>query len=216
MASPCKKGTFVDRHGKDHVVKQRENFVKYYKEVYDRGPNFVLINGIWVDKDKVKGVLETSLTKAEHCIGPHGINMGGAPRPSTGHSKLSFTPNHIDRITKILIIVCHDECCVHTNEGQAYCWKIPGIEMGDCPPKSKGDIMHLADANAELEPGCFSLDGELGTYDHKERNEELHCSEACWRGSGGPNAQHHHHARRQFRGGVLGGRGCHDAIRADV
>ena len=132
------------------------------------------INGQWVDKDKLKDLLETGLTETEHCIGPRGINMGGAFRPSTDYVRLSFVPSHIDRPGKRWILICHDECCVHTNEGEAYCWKIPGIEMGDCPPKSKGDIIHLADANAELRSGCLSLNGELGMITRKEMRHYIH------------------------------------------
>ena len=40
--------------------------------------------------------------------------------------------------------------------------------MGDCPPKSKGDILHLADANAETESGTLSLDGKLGIITLKD------------------------------------------------
>ena len=164
-----KKGTFIDGHGKDHVLKQRKTFIERYREMYSRGPNYVLINGVWVDKDRVKGLLETStgLTTKPECVGPRERNLGGAVR-AVGGSLLSFVPPHIDRLDKVWIIVCHDECCVHTNEGQAYCWKIPGIEMGDCPPKSKGDIIHLADANAEVKSGCLSLDGKLGMITRKE------------------------------------------------
>jgi hypothetical protein len=89
--------------------------------VYKRGPNYVYINGKWVDKDKVTALLETGLTETPECIGPNGINMGGAAHPDHQNLEISFIPSHIDRPGKIWVLVCHDECCVHTNEGQAYC-----------------------------------------------------------------------------------------------
>ena len=163
-----KRGVFVDGHGKDHVQAQRKRFLTWYFEVYDRGPNFVRINDQMVDKDKVKNLHTSELLKAAACIGPRSVNLGGAPKPSEAAALLSFVPAHIDHVGKVWITVCHDECCVHTNEGETYCWKIPGIEMGDCPPKHKGDIMYLADANAEIESGTYSLDGGLGMISRKE------------------------------------------------
>ena len=168
VGAEVKKGTFVDDHGKDHVVEQRSKFIQWYGEVYARGPNFVLVNDKLIDKDRVKNLLKSGLTAAEHCIGPRGTNLGGGVSRASIFSPLSFIPKELDHKLKIWIIVCHDECCVHTNEGEAFCWKIPGIEMGDCPPKSKGDIIHLADANAELKSGTLSLDGLLGMITRKE------------------------------------------------
>ena len=46
-------------------------------------------------------------------------------------------------------------------------WIIPGVDMGDCPSKSRGDINHLAEADAEFAPGCLSLDGEIGQTERK-------------------------------------------------
>ena len=162
-----KKGVFVDGHGKEHVIQQRKRFIGWYREVYNRGPNFVNVNGKMVDKDRVMNLLQSGLTNDHRCVGPRFIKLGGM-RNSSDVKPLSFVPQHIDRLDKMWITVCHDECCVHTNEGEAYCWKIPGIEMGECPPKSKGDIIHLADANAELGAGTFSLVGELGMITRKE------------------------------------------------
>jgi hypothetical protein len=140
----------------------------WYFEVYERGLNFVRINDKMVDKDKVKNLYTSELLKAALCICPRSVNLGGAPKSSEGAKLLSFVPAHIDHVGKVWIIVCHDECCVHTNKGETYCWKIPGVEMGDCPPKHKDDIIHLADANAEMESGTYSLDGELGMITRKE------------------------------------------------
>lgn len=162
-----KKGVFVDGHGKDHVVAQRKKFIRWYRELYNRGPNFVQVNGKMVDKDRVTNLLQSGLTNDHLCVGPRFTKLGGM-RNNNDVKPLSFVPHHIDRLDKLWITICHDECCVHTNEGQAYCWKIPGVEMGECPPKSKGDIIHLADACAELGAGTFSLDGELGMITRKE------------------------------------------------
>ena len=55
-------------------------------------------------------------------------------------------------------------------------WVIPGVDMGDFPSKSNGDINHLAEADAEFEPGCLTLDGEISQTErvdllkyHKDR-----------------------------------------------
>ena len=138
-----KRGTFVDGHGKDYVVEQRRNFINWYFEVYNRGPNFVRVQqgtgeAKLVDKDEIKNLLVASngcpasgLTKCDECVGPRGINLGGQPKPASESTQLlSFlsasNAQHIDRPDKIWLQMCHDECCVHTLDGEAYCWKIPG------------------------------------------------------------------------------------------
>ena len=104
-----------------------------------------------------------------------GWKLGGEARPALEPSEFksfSFLAKEvadlIDHPGKVWIIMCHDECCVHTYDGQMYCWKIPGVQMGDCPPKSKDDILHIADANGEMEAGTYSLDGKLGMITLKE------------------------------------------------
>ena len=82
--------------------------------------------------------------------------------------------------------------------------------------KSKGDIMHMADANAETSSGCFSLDGQLGTITRKAGDEELHHPETQWREGEDTAVQHGVDARGFIGGGLLDRRGCHDAVRDDV
>ena len=69
--------------------------------------------------------------------------------------------------------MCHDEACVHTLKGEGWCWLIPGVDMGDIPPKSDGKFKHLAELDAEHEGGCISLDSTVGQISRSELHEYI-------------------------------------------
>ena len=162
--------TFHDSHGADHVAKkQRPAFLDIYQQIYKRGPNYVCAHmaaGLYEDKDKISEFptsdyyLNSSLN-----LGPRGINLGGCCNPRN-RNLLPFIPN--DRPGKIWMILCQDECCVHTLKEEGYCWLIPGVEMGDMPTKSDGEILHMSESDAEFGCGCLSLDGKIGFITLKE------------------------------------------------
>ena len=169
-----KQGTAVhDNHeAADAVNRQRPQFLHnvMYNMFYACGPNYVMTDGGMIDKDKVHNLFDSGLLDDPHCIGPCGIRMGGRSRPGV-RPTLPF--NVTDHGTKVWLIMCQDECCVHTLKEEQYAWIIPGLEMGDMPTKSDGDICHLSDADAEFGCGCLSLVGKPGWITRKELVEYI-------------------------------------------
>ena len=174
---PVKQGSVHhDNHGADHVVNyQRPAFLSLHKQIHDRGPNYVKLRTGWIldeyiDKDEVPNLVQSSLLNKSECIGPRGINMGGAIKPNVKGLCLPFART-VDHPRKVWHTLCHDECCIHALGEEGGMWIIPGVDMGDCPSKSRGDINHLAEADAEFAPGCLSLDGEIGQTERKTMME---------------------------------------------
>ena len=129
--------TFHDNHGADDVVnRQRPRFLEMYNMFYACGPNYVIKDGGMVDKDTVDNLYDSGLLDAAECIGPRGIRLGGMKRPGS-RPCLPFNVN--DHPEKMWLIMCQDECCVHTLKEERMAWVIPGLEMGDMPTKSDGD-----------------------------------------------------------------------------
>ena len=154
--------THCDNHGADHVAKgQRPAFLDMYNKLYARGPNYLKIGEEWVDKDTILG--RSSTWSSHHhmlqeacCKGPRGMGMCGAMHPGNVDKPLPFCPG-IDFPGRVWHIACHDEACIHALKGEQGCWLIPGVDMGDIPPKSDGEYEHLAEVDAELEGGTISL-----------------------------------------------------------
>ena len=165
--------TFHDAHGADHVaLKQRPAFLSLYAQLYARGPNFLQIGDgadkKYVDKDSVPNCYDMlDPVKQPGILGPRGIKLGGQPNPEHASKILPFC-RAIDHVGKIWILMCHDECCIHSLKEEQYCWIIPGVEMGAMPTKSDGKILHLSEADAEIQNGCLSLDGRIGHITKKE------------------------------------------------
>jgi hypothetical protein len=158
--------TFHDNHGAEDVVnRQRPRFLQMYEMFYACGPNYVFKDGHMVDKDTVENLHDSGLLDAAGCIGPRGIRLGGMKRPGP-RPNLPFNVN--DHAQKVWIIMCQDECCVHTLKEERMAWVIPGLEMGDMPTKSDGDICHLSEADAEFGCGCLSLVGKPGWITRKD------------------------------------------------
>ena len=132
-------------------------------------------DGEMIDKDKVHNLFDSGLLDDPHCIGPQGIRMGGRSRPGV-RPNLPF--NVTDHGTKIWLIMCQDECCVHTLKEEQYAWIIPGLEMGDMPTKSDGDLCHLSEADAEFGCGCLSLVGKPGWISRKQLVEYIRAKRA--------------------------------------
>lgn len=170
--------TFHDAHGADHVAKnQRPTFLDMYKQLYERGPNYVVVSGHdsyqYVDKDSILNVAQMLVQPTQYgSYGPRGIHLGGQPNPSNANHILPFC-KAIDHPGKVSILMCHDECCIHSLKEERMCWLIPGIEMGAMPTKSDGEILHLSEADAEVGPGCLSLDGEIGKIYRKDLIEYI-------------------------------------------
>ena len=57
-------------------------------------------------------------------------------------------------------------------------WVIPGLEMGDMPTKSDGEICHLSEADAEFGCGCLSLVGMPGWITRKDLVEYIRAKRA--------------------------------------
>ena len=137
--------TFHDAHGKDHVaLKQRPAYLSLYAQLYARGPNFLQIGeGVdkrYVDKDSVPNCFEMlDPVKQPGILGPRGLVLGGCPNPENSQNILPFC-KAIDHSGKVWIIMCHDECCIHSLKEEKYCWLIPGVEMGAMPTKSDGEM----------------------------------------------------------------------------
>ena len=169
--------TFHDSHGADHVAnKQRPTFLSLYAQLYARGPNFIQVDNSYIDKDTVPNHVEV-LERDVRCLGPRGIHLGGQVNPNNSSSVLPFC-RHIDHPAKVWIILCHDECCVHSLKEETHCWLIPGVEMGEMPTKSDGEILHLSEADAEVSPGCLSLDGTIGRINRKDLKEYIRAKHA--------------------------------------
>lgn len=181
--------TFHDSHGADHVAKvQRPLFLKLYQQFYDRGPNFVrLPDGTYKDKDLIDNLYESGLLDHAECQGPRGINLGGCINPAN-QAVVCELAGAVDRPGKVWISMCHDECCVHSLKEEKMAWIIPGIEMGDMPKKSDGDICHLSEADGEFGPGCLSLTGAPGMISRTTMREYLRAKRA------GENPLVPHHA----------------------
>ena len=89
-----------------------------------------MINAKYVDKDKVKNLMQpeaAALLSTPGCVGPRGMKLGGEACPALEPSEFksfSFLAKEvadlIDHPGKVWIIMCHDECCVHTYDGQMY------------------------------------------------------------------------------------------------
>ena len=109
-----------------------------YNMLYACGLNYVMKDGSMIDKDKVHNLFYSGLLDDPHCIGPRGIRMGGRSRPGV-RPNLPF--NATDHGTKIWLILCQDECCVHTLKEEQFAWIVPSLaidlEMGDMPTKLK-------------------------------------------------------------------------------
>ena len=154
--------THNDNHGADHVANgQRPAFLDLYKQVYARGPNFLQVGPRMVDKDDIIGNSDMwdrnkHLLEDPSCLGPRGIHMGGAVNPANAAKLLPFAKD-MDFEGRIWHLACHDECCVHALKGERGCWLIPGVDMGDIPPKSEGEYEHLAEADLEIQGGTLSL-----------------------------------------------------------
>ena len=101
------------------------------------------------------------------CLGPRGVHMGGLVDPSS-EAPLGFTK--ADFKGRVWHIGCHDEACVHALKGERCnsCWLIPGVDMGDVPPKTDGEFEHLAECDSEMWGGTISLDGTIGQISRKE------------------------------------------------
>ena len=170
--------THTDSHGKDHVVNgQRPAFLSLYLQLYLRGPNFLKVAGSFIDKDALIGTSDLyncnkHLLDDPGCMGPRGLHMGGQVDPGRKNDILPFAKK-IDFPGRIWILMCHDEACVHTLKGEGWCWLIPGVDMGDIPPKSDGEFEHLAELDAEHEGGCISLDGTVGQISRTQLHEYI-------------------------------------------
>ena len=184
--------THNDNHGADHVVfGQRPAFLSLYQQLYDRGPNFLPVGDKWEDKDGLIGTSKlytanSSLLLDDRCIGPRGIHMGGCVNPENASKVLPFA-KAVDFPGRIWHLMCHDEACVHTLKGERCCWLIPGVDMGDIPPKSDGEFEHLAEVDSELTGGTLSLDGSVGQTSRSELREYMKakregrlCKIPCW------------------------------------
>ena len=170
--------THCDNHGADHVVNsQRPAFLDLYKQLYLRGPNFLQVGTEIVDKDIVIGTSATwelnhHLLDHESCKGPRGIHMGGAVNPANAATLLPFCKG-IDFPGRIWHISCHDECCVHALKGERGCWLIPGVDMGDIPPKSDGEYEHLAENDVEMQGGTLSLTLQPGQISREDMRKYI-------------------------------------------
>jgi hypothetical protein len=177
---PVKQGNVHhDNHGADHVVKyQRPAFLDLHRQLYNRGPNFVQVgstfDGKYVDKDLIPDLEASGLLESPYCRGPRGTHMGGMPNPEfqTSDHILPFA-RAVDSVGKVWHTGCHDECCVHCLKEEGFAWFIPGVDMGDMPTKSDGDILHMSEMDMELAPGCLSLDGEVGAIQRKEMHDYI-------------------------------------------
>ena len=180
--------THCDNHGADHVVNgQRPAFLDMYKKLYERGPNFLFVGDEVVDKDIIVG-RSASWESHHHLLEDdrykspgRGIGLGGAIHPNNVTKLLPFLPG-IDFPGKTWLIGCHDEACVHALKGERGCWLIPGVDMGDIPPKSDGEYEHLSELDMEIEGGTLSLTRlpgqisrqQLRAYIKAKRDKVLH------------------------------------------
>ena len=96
------------------------------------------------------------------CIGPRGLHNGGCLNPANAEIILPFA-RKIDFPGRVWIIMCHDEACVHTLKGERCCWMIPGVDMGDIPPKSDGEFEHLGRI-ANVRAGVSPWTAQWGKY----------------------------------------------------
>ena len=181
--------TFHDSHGADHVANgQRPAFLSLYAQLYARGPNFVRVPGstAYVDKDTIPNCRDF-IDKDPACLGPRGINLGGAPNPNNAGMLLPFCKS-VAREGKVRIVLCHDECCIHSLKEEQHCWLIPGVEMGEMSTKSDGEILHLSEADAEISLGCLSLSGTIGRTTRVQMKEYIRAKRA------GENPRIPHHS----------------------
>ena len=80
--------THNDTHGKEHVAQgQRPAFLDIYRQIHARGPNYLRVDGEFIDKDILIGT--SDLYKLNHkllddaaCIGPRGLHNGGCVNPA--------------------------------------------------------------------------------------------------------------------------------------
>ena len=170
---PVKKGSIHhDNHGADHVqLNQKPKFLDLYRQIYNRGPNFVVVNGKYIDKDRIPDLMASKLLEDEACIGHRGVNLGGRVDPSRSNTLLPFIKT--DHNNKTWHIGCHDECCVYALEDEREAWFIPGIDMGDMPTKSHGDIEALAQMDNEFGAGCITLSGAVGQTHIKDMSSYI-------------------------------------------